>query len=162
MHKQIIHPSISSSYMFCVLSSLDTLLNLVRYMEVVGWTWLLPHVSIRFCNTLLGVFSALVCFWHCPDGVCSGLSGFSVICVLSICCSGVCWDTSGSFACVMGFGGCGSITDRMWRRLRLYSFPSDSTSTVWMWFATLFPHNSHFVMSFLCLESYHLVWCYGS
>ena len=106
------------------------LFGLVRYMEVSTWTGFLAcgltccWDSTRCWDSLVGDFSRLSCLWHCSTGVCSVLS---VLCILSMSGSSVQVVFNSSVSGV-SCGGCGSITGRMWCWLRLYSFPSESTT----------------------------------
>lgn len=110
--------------MYFVLG-LDTLPDLVIYMEVAAWTDFFACGSTSCWDTLVGDFSGLDCLWHCTRGVCLVLS---IPCILSMSASIVYPVVFNSSVYVVLFGGCGSVSGRMWRRLCLYSFPSDSTT----------------------------------
>lgn len=140
---------------------LGTLPNLVRYMEVVGWT---RHLSLCLYTSLEHSTGSL--FSTCLFLTLSWSFTFSVIRLFSYLCS-----VHLCFRCVLWHIWFICMCDGLWRlwlhhwqnMLSVASvFLSFRLYYVWTWLATLSPYSSHFVTFFLCLEPYHLVWCWGS
>lgn len=140
---------------------LGNLPNLVRYMEVVGWTWLLSlclYTSLEHSTgSLFSTCLFLTLSWSFMFSV---IRLFSYLCSVHLC-----------FRCVLWHIWFICMCDGLWRlwlhhwqnMLSVASvFLSFRLYYVWTWLATLPRYSSHFVTFFLCWEPYHLVWCWGS
>lgn len=140
---------------------LGTLPNLVRYMEVVGWTRLLSlclYTSLEHSTgSLFSTCLFLTLSWSFMFSV---IRLFSYLCSVHLC-----------FRCVLWHIWFICMCDGLWRlwlhhwqnMLSVASvFLSFRLYYVWTWLATLPRYSSHFVTFFLCLEPYHLVWCWRS